>query len=127
MTKTEKAKILIVEDERIVAIDIKESLLRFGFHSIEIAVSGEEAIQKAERMQPDVVLMDIVLRGGIDGIEAAKVIKEQLGIPIIYLTAYSDDKTVQRAKVTKPVGYLLKPFHDKDLKQGIETALQHRN
>ena len=124
MVKTAKTKILIVEDERATAIAIKENLRSFGYDSIEIVVSGEEAIQKAEAMHPDVVLMDIILkRGTLDGIEAAKVIKERLNIPIIYLTAYSDEKTVQRAKATKPVGYLLKPCKKKDLQLGIETAL----
>ncbi len=124
MAKAEKAKILVVEDDRYVAIYIKQTLESFGFDAIEIAVSGEEAIQKAKEMNSDVVLMDIVLKGKMDGIEAAEIIKEQLGIPIIYLTAYSDDKMVKRAKATKPVGYLLKPFQQRDLQQGIEIALQ---
>ncbi len=124
MTKTEKAKILIVEDERNIARYIKESLKSFGIDAIKIAVSGEEAIQKATEMNPDVVLMDIVLKGTMDGIEAATVIKEQLGIPVIYITAYSDNARVKRAKATKPVGYLLKPFQTRDLQQGIEIALQ---
>jgi two-component system, response regulator PdtaR len=124
MAKTEKAKILIVEDDRYAAICIKQTLESFGFNAIEIAVSGEEAVRKAKEMNADVVLMDIVLKGKMDGIEAAGMIKEQLGIPIIYLTAYSDDKRVQRAKATKPVGYLLKPFLQSDLQQGIEIALQ---
>ena len=124
MAKTEQAKILIVEDDRYVAIYIKQTLEGFGFDAIEIVVSGEEAIQKAKEMNSDVVLMDIVLKGKMDGIEAAEIIKEQLGIPIIYLTAYSDDKIVKRAKATKPVGYLLKPFQQRDLQQGIEIALR---
>jgi len=124
MAKAEKAKILVVEDDRYAAIYIKQTLESFGFDAIEIAVSGEEAIQKAKEMNSDVVLMDIVLKGKMDGIEAAEIIKEQLGIPIIYLTAYSDDKMVKRAKATKPVGYLLKPFQQRDLQQGIEIALQ---
>lgn len=124
MAKTEQAKILIVEDDRYVAIYIKQTLEGFGFAAIEIVVSGEEAIQKAKEMNSDVVLMDIVLKGKMDGIEAAEIIKEQLGIPIIYLTAYSDDKIVKRAKATKPVGYLLKPFQQRDLQQGIAIALR---
>ena len=124
MAKTEKANILIVEDDRNVAIYIRQTLEGFGFDAIEIAVSGEEAVRKAKEMNADMVLMDIVLKGKMDGIEAAVMIKEQLNIPIIYLTAYSDDKRVQRAKATKPVGYLLKPFQQRDLQQGIEIALQ---
>jgi CheY-like chemotaxis protein len=124
MVKTEKAKILIVEDERNVALYIRESLEIFGFDAMEIAVSGKEAIQKAKEMKPNVVLMDIVLKGKMDGIEAAEVIKEQLGTPIIYITAHSDNERLKRAKATKPVGYLLKPFQMNDLQKGIETALQ---
>ena len=124
MTKTEKAKILIVEDERNIAIYIKQSLEFFGFDVFEIAVSGEDAIQRAKEMNPDVVLMDIVLKGKMDGIEAAAIIKEQLGIPIIYVTAYSDDERMKRAKATKPIGYILKPFQMSDLQQGINIALQ---
>jgi CheY-like chemotaxis protein len=124
MVTTEKAKILIVEDERNIEIYIKESLKSFGIHAIETAVSGEEAIHKAREMKPDVVLMDIVLRGKMDGIEAAALIREQLGVPIIYITAYSDDERVKRAKATKPVGYLLKPFQMSDLEHGVSIALQ---
>jgi len=119
-------KVLVVEDETLVALHIKGCLKGFDCIVIGTAISGEEAIQKAKEMNPDVVLMDIILKGEIDGIEAAKQIQEELGIPIIYLTAYSDNKTVQRAKLTKPIGYILKPFQERDLKKGIETALQHR-
>jgi two-component system, response regulator PdtaR len=126
MVKTEEAKILIVEDDRYAAIYIKQTLESFGFDAIGMAVSGEEAVRKAKEMHADVVLMDIVLKGKMDGIEAAQMIKEQLDIPIIYLTAYTDDRRVQRAKATNPVGYLLKPFQQRDLQQGIEIALhQH--
>jgi len=124
MVNTKKAKILIVEDERNIARYIKESLESFGIDAIRIAVSGEEAIQKVKEMKPDVVLMDIVLKGKMDGIEAAEIIKGQLGTPIIYITAYSDDQHVKRAKATNPIGYLLKPFHIGDLQQGIEFAMQ---
>ena len=124
MVMTEKARILIVEDERNIGIYIKESLKSFGIHAIQTAVSGEEAIHKAREMNPDVVLMDIVLKGKMDGIEAAALIKDQLGVPIIYITAYSDDERVKRAKATKPVGYLLKPFQMSDLQHGVSIALQ---
>jgi two-component system, response regulator PdtaR len=126
MAKTGKANILIVEDDKNTAIYIRQTLEDFGFDAIEIAVSGEEAIRKAKEMNADMVLMDIVLKGRMDGIEAAVMIREQLDIPIIYLTAYSDDKRVQRAKATKPVGYLLKPFQQRDLLRGIEIALQQQ-
>ena len=124
MPKTKKAKILIVEDEKNIGLYIKESLRSSGSYAFETAVSGEEALQKARKMNPDVVLMDIVLKGKMDGIEAAAMIKEELKVPIIYITAYSDDERVKRAKATKPVGYLLKPFQMSDLQQGVAIALQ---
>jgi len=117
-------RILIVEDDRYVAMCIKQTLESFGYNRVDIAFSGEEAIEKAKETRAGVVLMDIVLRGKIDGVEAAKMIKEQFGIPIIYLTGASDEKTVKRAKETNPVGYLLKPFQQRDLQQGIEFALR---
>jgi len=123
MARKENAKILIVEDDRNLSRYIKLSMESFGFNTVEIVVSGEEAIQKAKEIEPDIVFMDIVLKGKMDGIEAAQVIKEQLGTPIIYITAYSDIERVKRAKATNPIGYLLKPFQMSDLQQGIEIAL----
>lgn len=116
-------KILIVEDESIVAKNIQSRLKKLGYDVPEIASSGEEAIQKAAKIQPDLVLMDIVLKGNMDGINAAKEIYTRFNIPVIYLTAYSDDKTLQRAKVTEPFGYLLKPFEIRELRSAIEVAL----
>ena len=118
-----KTQILITEDERIVAEDIKISLQRLGYTVIGMAHSGEDAIQKAEELCPDIVLMDIVLEGEIDGIEAASTIRSRLNLPVVYLTAYADQKTLERAKVTEPFGYLVKPFEDKDLHTTIEIAL----
>lgn len=118
-----KEKILVVEDERIVAEDIKIRLKSLGYNVLGIAFSGEEAIKKTEEMQPELVLMDIVLGGKMDGIEAASLMKSRFGIPVVYLTAYADDKTLERAKMTEPFGYLLKPFEDRDLKTTIEMAL----
>jgi len=119
-----KAKILVVEDERIVAKDIVKSLQRLGYLVVASVASGEEAIKKVHETQPDLVLMDIMLKGEMDGIEAAEVIKSSSDIPIIYLTAYADDKTLQRAKVTEPFGYILKPFDERDLHTTIEIALR---
>lgn len=126
MAKSVDAKILIVEDEKNIARYIEQSLESFGYSTIDTAVSAEEAIRKAKEMNPDLVLMDIALKGTMDGIEAAEIIKEQLGTPLIYITAYSHDKIVNRAKATRPVGYLLKPFRMKDLQKGVEIALRHR-
>ncbi len=118
-----KKQILIVEDERVSAEDIKMSLQRLGYFVSGIAVSGEEAVKKAEEMHPDLVLMDIVLKGEMDGIEAASAISSRLDTPVVYLTAHADKKTLARAKITEPFGYILKPFDDKDLQTNIEMAL----
>ncbi len=118
-----KKQILIVEDERIVAVDIKMSLQRLGYSVPGTAVSGEEAVKKAEKIRPDLVLMDIVLEGEMDGIEAASAISSRFDIPVVYLTAYADKKMLERAKVTEPFGYILKPFEDKELLSIMEIAL----
>jgi PAS domain S-box-containing protein len=116
-------KIVIVEDEAIVAKDLRTRLQKFGYIVPAIAYSGEEAINKSLEICPDLVLMDIRLKGQIDGIEAADTIHKHLDIPIIYLTAYADEKTLERAKITEPFGYLLKPFKERELQINIEIAL----
>ncbi len=118
-----KPRILIVEDEAIVANDIQMRLKKLGYIPCAIASSGEEAIQKAAKMQPNLVLMDIVLKGQMNGIEAAQEIRERFGIPVVYLTAYADEKTLTRAKVTEPLGYILKSFGEGELHSSIEIAL----
>ncbi|HUI10203.1 MAG TPA: response regulator [Bacteroidota bacterium] len=117
------AKILVVEDENIVARDICARLEQFGYDVAPPVATGEEAIARARGSRPDLVLMDIMLRGPMDGIEAARVIREQLNVPVVYLTAYVDEKNLQRAKVTEPFGYLLKPFEERELQITIEMAL----
>jgi two-component system, response regulator PdtaR len=121
-----EGRILIVEDEYIVAMGIKRMLKELGYTITGIASTGEDAIAKAESTFPDVVLMDIMLKGTIDGVEAAKEIKEKFEIPIVYLTAYSDNKILERVKPTEPLGYIIKPFDEKDLYSNIEVAL-HKN
>jgi len=118
-----KAQILVVEDEGIIAQDIQNTLKKLGYAVPAIAYSGKEGIEKAQEIQPDLVLMDIVLGGGIDGIEAAEQIRRRFHIPVVYLTAYADEKTLQRAKITEPFGYILKPFEEKELYITIEMAL----
>jgi PAS domain S-box-containing protein len=118
-----KAQVLIVEDESIVAEDIQRSLQSLGYAVSGVASSGYEGIRKAEENGPDLVLMDVVLRGEMDGIEAANQISSRLNIPIVYLTAYADEKTLERAKITEPFGYIIKPFEDRDLYTTIEMAL----
>ncbi len=120
-------KILVVEDETLVAEDIRECLNARGYDVPLIARSGEEALQQASALRPDLVLMDIRLRGEIDGIEAGREIYDRFEIPIVYLTAYADDSTLRRARSTHPFGYLLKPFGEKQLETNIEIALdRHR-
>src|SRR5256885_1318546 len=117
------ARILVVEDERIVAKDIQNRLKSFGYTVPAIASSGEEAIKRAEEFLPDLVLMDLMLEGEMNGIEAAMKIRDLFGIPVIYLTAYADDSTLQRAKITEPFGYILKPFEERELYTTIEMAI----
>jgi two-component system cell cycle sensor histidine kinase/response regulator CckA len=117
--------ILIVEDEALIAEEIQDRLTRLGFYAVGIRDTGEAAIQAAEQLHPDLVLMDIRLKGKLDGIAAADRITQQLHVPVVYLTAHSDDSTLQRAKETAPFGYLLKPFQERDLLVAIEMAI-HR-
>ncbi|MCX5846026.1 MAG: PAS domain S-box protein [Deltaproteobacteria bacterium] len=118
-----KVKILIVEDEKIVAMDIRKSVETMGYFVCAIASSGEEAIQKADETRPDLALMDIVLKGDMDGIKAAEQINALFKIPIVYITAYDDEDILQRAKITTPYGYITKPFNDRELRIAIEIAL----
>ncbi len=119
-----RCEILVVEDEGIVARDIQATLERLGYSISGTAASGAEAINMARYNHPDLVLMDIVLKGPIDGIEAAQKIHDELDIPVIYLTAYADEETVERAKLTEPFGYVLKPFEERDLYTVVEMALE---
>jgi len=118
-----KKKILVVEDEAMVAIDIKNTLIGMKYDVPAIVFSGEEALKKVEEIQPDLILMDIVLKGEMDGIEASQKIRERFGIPVVYLTAYADSTTLKRAKITEPFGYILKPFEGRELHSTIEMAL----
>lgn len=118
-----QAQILVVEDERIVAEDIRRSLQNMGYTVSAIVSSGEEALSKAERLRPDLVLMDIVLEGKMNGIATANQIRTRFNIPVIYLTAYSGERLVEQAKVTEPFGYVIKPFENRDLRSSIEVAL----
>ena len=122
-----EGRILIVEDEHIVAMGIKRMLKSLGYTPVGIASSGEDAISKAESTFPDLVLMDIMLKGDMNGIEAVKEIKARFDVPVVYLTACSDSKIVEHAWKTRPLGYIVKPFDEKDLQKGIDVALRrHR-
>ena len=118
-----KPKIMVVEDTYLVARDIQDTLTSLGYFVTDIVETGKEAVEKAKSSAPDLVLMDIKLKGNMDGIEAASQIHEILDIPIIYLTALSDDYTLLRAKRTEPSGYIIKPFNKADLHSSIEMAL----
>lgn len=123
----DKLRILIVEDESIIARDIQTSLLTLGYSVIAMVSNGDDAIKIAEEEKPDLILMDIILKGKMDGIETAIEIRKRFNIPIIYCTAYADDKMLERAKITESFGYLIKPFEDRELNITIEMAIyKHR-
>jgi CheY-like chemotaxis protein len=103
---------------------IKRMLKSLGYTVTGVASSGEDAVSKAESTFPDVVLMDIMLKGDMDGVEAAKKTRERFDVPVVYLTAYSDNKILERAKRTEPFGYIIKPFDERDLYSSIEVTLQ---
>lgn len=118
-----KHRILLVEDENIVAMDIKQRLEKMGYVISGLASSGEQAIQKAEKENPDLVLMDIKLKGEIDGIQAAEIIRQRLHLPVIFLTAFADEATLERARITEAYGYILKPFEERELATTIGIAI----
>jgi PAS domain S-box-containing protein len=118
-----EAQILVVEDEFIVARDIQNRLKNMGYTVPSVTASGEEALDKVAQNRPDLVLMDIMLKGAMDGIAAAEKIRVQFNVPVIYLTAYSDESTLSRARISEPFGYLLKPFEERELHTTIEMAL----
>ncbi len=118
-----KEKILVVEDERIIAFDIKHCLENSGYIVPAVIAYGEKAITKVEELQPDLVLMDMMLKGDMNGIQAAEVIINSFNIPVVFLTAYSDESTLKKAKATQPFGYVLKPFEESQLITTIEIAL----
>ncbi|MCE1165047.1 MAG: response regulator [Bacteroidetes bacterium] len=118
-----KKRILIVEDEQIIAEDIAYRLNALGYEVADKVATGHEAVEKAGTLSPDLILMDIVLKGTIDGIQAHEMIKEKYDIPVIFLTSFSDETTFSRAKMTQPFGYIIKPFEERELKSNIEIAL----
>ena len=117
------ARILIVEDEAIEAMDIQQRLVGLGYPLPDIAYNGEEGVRKVEKTQPDLVLMDIMMPGKMDGVAAAEQIRSRFDIPIIFLTAYSDENTLRRAKITAPYGYIVKPFQERELHITVDMAL----
>ncbi|MCJ7542912.1 MAG: PAS domain S-box protein, partial [Desulfobacterales bacterium] len=123
MTKISAGKIMVVEDEVVIALRLQQRLTSMGFDITGVAYSGEDAVEQARRLRPDLILMDIMIPGKLDGIAAAKIVKAELGIPVVFLTAYSEDRIIKRAKQAEPYGYILKPFQDRELKAAVEIAL----
>lgn len=117
------ARILVVEDEAIVRKDIEQTLRKLGHEVVGAVAEGRAAIDSAEAEKPDLVLMDIMLKGDMSGIEAAMIIRGQLGLPVIFLTAYSDEATLGRARIAEPYGYIVKPYKSIDVQTAIELAV----
>lgn len=117
------AKILVVDDEAIISMQLEERLHAMGYTVAGMAASGEDAIEKARRLAPDLVLMDIVMPGKLNGIDAAKIITGELDIPVVFVTSYADDSIIEKAKQVGPYGYIVKPFNELEIKAGIEVAL----
>jgi len=117
------AKVFIVEDEAITALDIKRTLEKLNYEIVGVTDRGEDAIKMVDKSDPDIILMDITLKGELDGIETARLLNIQTSIPIVYLTAHFDDETIERSKSTIPYGFLLKPLNDRDLNSCLRMAL----
>lgn len=122
-----KINVLVVEDELIVSKDIQHSLKKLGYNVVGSAATGEEAIALVFSKKPDIILMDIMLKGDMSGIDTAEIIKEKASIPIIYLTACAEEGTIVKAKFTEPYGYIIKPFKEMDLRISIEMAIYKGN
>lgn len=118
-----KARILVVEDEVIIAIQLEEKLKSLGYEVTSTVNNADDAIQKVENDKPDLILMDIHIQGDKDGIETAAIIRERSKIPVVFSTAYLDEERIERARITMPFGYLRKPFQERDLKLTLELAL----
>ena len=122
-----KPAVMIVEDERLIARDMQQLLAELGYEPFAIASNSEEALKRVSERLPDVVLMDIRLKGEIDGIATAELLKSRFDVPVIYLTAHADDATVERAKNSEPYGYLIKPVDAARLRSAIEVCVyKHR-
>jgi len=127
MTKKNSAyNIMVVEDEAVICLRLKQTLTTMGYNVAGLAYSGEEALEKIRSLQPDLVLMDIMIPGRLDGIAVAEIIKSELDIPVVFLTAYSNKDIIERSKQAEPYGYIVKPFQDHELKPAIEIALHKK-
>jgi len=119
-------KILVAEDERIIALDLKQTLQKLGYEVTSVVNTAVDVIQKVETEKPDLILMDIMLESLLDGIEAAQIISYKYNVPFIYVTAYNDEQTLKRAQATHPFDYLIKPYDEHLLKEKIESAVRSR-
>ena len=119
-----KANIMVVEDEGVVSIDIRNMLKKAGYSIAAVAFQGDEAVEKAELSAPDIVLMDIGLKGEIDGIEAAKKIRDRFQIPVVFLTGFADKVTMTKAQEVNPAGFIIKPINEEELKKTLEDILK---
>ena len=117
------SKILVVDDEAIITMQLEERLTAMGYTVTGMAASGVDAVDKARSMRPDLVLMDIVMPGKMNGIEAAAIVTKELDIPVVFVTSYADDKIIEQAKSVRPYGYIVKPFNELEIKAAIEVAL----
>lgn len=120
-------KIMIVEDEAVIALRLQQRLKSMGFDVTGVAYSGEEAVESARDLRPDLILTNIMIPGKLDGIQVAEIVKSALDIPVIFLTAYSEDKIIERAKQAESYGYIVKPFQNRELKSAIEFALYKKD
>ena len=120
------ARVLVVDDEAIITMQLEERLSAMGHKVVGMASSGESAVEKARVTKPDIILMDIVMPGKMNGIAAASVIDKELGIPVIFITSYADDKIIQEVKKVNPYGYIVKPFNELELKANLELALSRK-
>jgi len=117
---------MIVDDEAAITTQLEERLTLMGYEITGSASSCQEAVEMARRTRPDIILMDIVMPGRKDGIDAAEIIKAELDIPVIFLTAYADQKFIDKARIVEPFGYIVKPFHEREIKATIEIALHKK-
>jgi CheY-like chemotaxis protein/DNA-binding PadR family transcriptional regulator len=121
------SQILVVDDEAIITMQLEERLSAMGYTIVGMAASGEDGIEKARKLKPDLVLMDIVMPGKLNGIEAAKTIIDEMDIPVVFVTSYADDTIIEKAKGVRPYGYIVKPFNELEVKAAIEVALFRKN
>lgn len=123
MIENHANKLMIVEDEAVIALRLQQRLTEMGYDVVGVAYSGEEAVEKAKSLTPELILMDIMIPGIFDGIAAAEIIKTEFDIPVVFLTAFSEDKILKRARKAEPYGYILKPYQNREIKAAIEVAL----